>query len=452
MKNDITEIANRIAKPKETELFKFGDVKVCKFPLKFNDGKVVNNLNYYEQMELLKILSKKWNVKVRHLTLEENFKLVHSKEGKEYMKNVLTPHWIYTGEFVKRGDDISNFKKSCDKWCYECYDEKGNSAIRCYWYSGEQGLLAFTGRPLYRYDVGVLSICFENQLKIKEKPEHMRNKPEKEGKSSVTMTSNEDRIRINAIPNDALPSESLPKECNCEHRKELSDIVMPFPVTKAGWYCPVHGWVDYKKSDKPEIEAQSSEVLEASLTSKRNRLATSQNGKASSESILTILRDIIAHGNWKYFLEVYGKLESEKDAQKNQGMEVRSVAVADVGHTPKSPTTTPTEKASSENSGLKRWTRREISDIEKGVERIKSSPENIPKNQGYEEVVRCSKSIHLAVENFYNEIFIKADDVEKVLAEEIGKWHPYTTEFRKGCLRSLEDLRKKLLVKRNGNG
>jgi hypothetical protein len=161
--------------PPESEWMEFENIMVLKRPLKDSDGKIINNLNFYEQKELLKEVSREWKVNARHLTLEENFKL--SRFGNEYRKNVLVPFWVLTGELVKRGGDVSGFKKNCDFWYGEFFDENDLSAVRCDCDSDEQGLGADADWPLFRYDDGAVGICYE--IKSKDRIE-LLNSPRKE--------------------------------------------------------------------------------------------------------------------------------------------------------------------------------------------------------------------------------------------------------------------------------
>src|SRR3972149_7574991 len=123
-------------KPESKDFIAFKNIKVLKYPLKDNKGKVIRNLNFYQQLELVEEVSRKWKCKVRHLTLAENFQM--SKLKNEYWKNVLKLYWVYTGEIFERKDEekwreYMKVKGNSDHQWDIHYDEKGKSAVGCCW-------------------------------------------------------------------------------------------------------------------------------------------------------------------------------------------------------------------------------------------------------------------------------------------------------------------------------
>lgn len=154
--------SEKYAKPEEGDFIKVGSIRVLKYPLRDNEGKEITGLNYCEQIELLKRLSEKWKMKLRHLTLKENFMM--SRSDNEYRANVLAKYWTFTGEiFDKSRDDFNKIylKENSDNQWGIVYDSKGKSAVWCSWYSDERGLYSDGFGPLDRYVGGVLGICAE---------------------------------------------------------------------------------------------------------------------------------------------------------------------------------------------------------------------------------------------------------------------------------------------------
>ena len=92
--------------------------------------------------------------------------------------------------------------------------------------------------------------------------------PEKEGKSSVAVTSNEDRIRINAIPDNSLPSERL-----CRHCGGLIKIRNPTGCCDHLYY-PENCDVCRQLFEKPEPE-------------KENKLLTREQESMTGDSIVS---------------------------------------------------------------------------------------------------------------------------------------------------------------------
>ena len=238
------ELANHAYELRKSDFSSVGSVSVYHLPLRssrnvaFNrynftrDEGVIRGLNLPQQLMLLKMLSERYGIPLRHLSLRENFDVAYSLDGQQYKEKVLKPVWVFRGEIIEKlpevysvhrinGVDVvtvnpvvpkdhllvegqepkhsteekqvrqykagpalqtaiptktgyfSDFKGvipldleiSSDKRNYArkgywngVYFESDLSAVRCVWYSDEQGLLAYAGRPLIRIDLGVLGI------------------------------------------------------------------------------------------------------------------------------------------------------------------------------------------------------------------------------------------------------------------------------------------------------
>ncbi len=191
-----------------------------------NKDGVIVNLNPPEQVLLLQLLSKKLGLPLRHGYLKEQLEAAYSPQGQAYKQNVLVPLWVYTGEMIAKSGDKSKIGRvkgveivSDDHAVFEgedpdanelvvvrynlgpilqteiptkegyfdqisgvipvngelksrkgrgywnrVYFDKGLSAVRCYWNSDEQRLVADAVRPSVPNFIGALGTWTEAPL------------------------------------------------------------------------------------------------------------------------------------------------------------------------------------------------------------------------------------------------------------------------------------------------
>lgn len=171
------------------------------------EGAIVR-LHLPEQVLLLQMLEPRYGP-LEHGALVRQLQLCYHPDGQLYKQNVLTPFWVYTGEMGRKSKDGGKYGKVArvepitasptvvfedeeapqsaaidykfvlsrtpiviptrtgyfDRidnvqgkgyWNDEYPDNKGRSAVRCYWDSGVRGLFALALRPLGRGDDGVV--------------------------------------------------------------------------------------------------------------------------------------------------------------------------------------------------------------------------------------------------------------------------------------------------------
>lgn len=214
------ELVSELANGVKLEPSKFSSIGAYEEPLRYdgivqtdfreyvNRNGVIVRLNLPQQFMLYQLLSKQHGLQLRHGGLGEQLKAAYSPEGQNYKRNVLGPYWVFTGEMRRQSDNefgrlvrvepiakpsptvvfddeetsptnASDYKfvlsrggvhiptrtgnfdrigetKGKGYWNGVSPDNQGRSAVGCYWNSGERGLFAVAGRPLYRYYGGAL--------------------------------------------------------------------------------------------------------------------------------------------------------------------------------------------------------------------------------------------------------------------------------------------------------
>ncbi len=114
------ELAMHAYEPKRSDFSQVGKVNVYSIPPRSDrpvslseytytrDEGVIRGLNFPQQLMLLQLLSERFGMPLRHLTLRENLDASYSPDGQAYRNNVLVPFWVYAGEMIRK--DGNNYQ------------------------------------------------------------------------------------------------------------------------------------------------------------------------------------------------------------------------------------------------------------------------------------------------------------------------------------------------------